>query len=185
MKKTLARAVHIIIIILVIASAGVFAWQLKTNTGLRKELDKKEKELEKSEKASRRLADLSKKSHLLSNELNLFEKKVPKGQQQPLDLIKTITDVGNRIGLRNAVFHVKTASVLEDPLPVTLGQDADSLFFEMVFEGTFSQTLDFLKAISELERLVSVEKMQIERGEDILPRQKVILNLVAYTAVKK
>jgi Tfp pilus assembly protein PilO len=185
MKKTLARTVHIIITIFVVASVGAFAWQLKTNTGLRTEFDKKEKDLEKARKASRHLESLSKKSQQLGNELNLLNKRVPKGQQQPLDLIKTITEAANRIGLRNPVFNVKTASSLVDPSPVALGQDAESLFFEMVFEGTFSQTLDFLKTLSELERLVSVEKMQIERGEDILPRQKVTLNLVAYTAVKK
>jgi Tfp pilus assembly protein PilO len=185
MKKTLATAAHIIIIVFIIASAGVFAWQFKTNVALRSEFDKKEKELEKAQKANRRLESLSKKSQQLGNELNLLDKRIPKGQQQPLDLIKAITETATRIGLRKPVFNIKAASSLEDPSPITLGQDANSLFFEMVFEGTFSQTLDFLKAISELERLVSVEKMQIERGEHILPRQKVTLNLVAYTAVKK
>lgn len=55
------------------------------------------------------------------------------------------------------------------------------LSIKMTFECEFPRLISFLKEISELERLVSIEQIKIERSEKILPRQKVTLKLVAYT----
>lgn len=57
----------------------------------------------------------------------------------------------------------------------------NALKLEMSFEGTYAQVLSFLKRVGGLERVVAVEEITMERRKEILPYQKVVLGLVAYT----
>lgn len=55
------------------------------------------------------------------------------------------------------------------------------LYFQMEFEGTFLQFLDFLKRVSNLERVVTIDTLEIKRSKELLPYQKATLQLVTYT----
>jgi len=56
-----------------------------------------------------------------------------------------------------------------------------ALYFQMEFEGTFLQFLDFLKRLNNLERVVTIDTLEIKRSKELLPYQKVSLQLVTYT----
>lgn len=55
------------------------------------------------------------------------------------------------------------------------------IYLEMNFTGTYPQLLIFLEKLTKLKRIVSVEKINIQRDEKILPYQKISLDLVTYT----
>lgn len=54
------------------------------------------------------------------------------------------------------------------------------IYLEMNFAGTYPQLLIFLEKLARLERIVSVEKINIQRDEKILFYQKISLDLVTY-----
>lgn len=54
-------------------------------------------------------------------------------------------------------------------------------YLEMEFEGGFTQALGFLEKLARLDRIVKVDRISVERKKEILPYQKVSLDLVAYT----
>lgn len=56
-----------------------------------------------------------------------------------------------------------------------------TIFLELNFQGTYQQLLDFLKRLNGIERIVSVEGLNIERKKELLPYQKIQLILAAYT----
>ncbi len=57
------------------------------------------------------------------------------------------------------------------------------LFIRMTFEAPYTQLFLFLEKIQTLKRVVSIEEIQINRVEKILPYQEVTLRLVAYTLI--
>lgn len=69
----------------------------------------------------------------------------------------------------------------QSPLSSTTNLEVKPLAIKMTFECEFSHLVSFLREILNLERLVSVEEIKIERSEKILPYQKVTLKLVTYT----
>ena len=48
-------------------------------------------------------------------------------------------------------------------------------------EGEFYQLVNFLKKIGSLERIVTVNAVQVVRDEKILPCQKISLKIKVYT----
>ncbi len=56
-----------------------------------------------------------------------------------------------------------------------------SLMIEISFECNFFELLSFLKELLKLERIVSIEGIKIMRSSEIIPFQKITLNLVTYT----
>jgi Tfp pilus assembly protein PilO len=55
------------------------------------------------------------------------------------------------------------------------------VYLQMEFEGSFPQLLSFLDKLMNLERIVKIEGMSVQRKKEILPYQKVSLDLVTYT----
>lgn len=55
------------------------------------------------------------------------------------------------------------------------------IYLQMEFEGSFPQLLSFLDKLMNLERIVKVEGMRVQRKKDIIPYQKVSMDLVTYT----
>lgn len=53
----------------------------------------------------------------------------------------------------------------------------------MTFEAPYTQVFLFLEKLQTLKRVVSVEDIQVNRVENILPYQQVTLKLVAYTLI--
>lgn len=57
------------------------------------------------------------------------------------------------------------------------------LLIRMTFEAPYTQLFLFLEKIQTLKRVISIEEIQVNRAEKILPYQEVTLRLVAYTLI--
>jgi Tfp pilus assembly protein PilO len=163
----------------------VFVIQLQSRLGLNKELDTKKEELQDAQTASQRMEDLERKGQELKLKENKIKKQVAVGDTQPLGLIKTITGSASKMGLRKISFELKTDSANTSkgklPLSSSAGSGPALLYFQMKFAASFNQILEFLKELNSLERIVTVEKIEIDRKTEILPYQSVVLDLITYS----
>lgn len=75
------------------------------------------------------------------------------------------------------------ASVTESPVSSQTGA-LSPIYLEMDFEGSFPQVVAFLEKLAKLERIVKVDGVRIERKKEILPYQKVSLDLITYTFIR-
>jgi len=186
-NKALKRTVLIIswlgISFLIILVIVIFLWQFRTNSTLRRDLSAKKKAVKQVQQANRRFEELKKQSGELKQEEELLDKRLPVGEKQPMGLIRQITLLAREKGLGKINFRIKSASALQEGTnpAVDSGKDLIPLYFEMSFETTFPQLLEFLKELADLERVITVEKLVIIREEGILPKQKINLSLVTYT----
>lgn len=163
-----------------------FFWKLYSNSRLRQQLELKKEELKELRSRGRRAGESERQ------QWESLNKMVPTGESQPLALIKTLIHIGGEIGLKNAVFSIKEVKKQPD---VSMGQTFAApqqasagpqllprpLDIEINFEAAYLQILGFLKKLMDLERIVAVKGILIERKKEILPYQKVTLVLVAYT----
>ncbi len=162
----------------------VFVLQLQSNQKLNEELKAKKTELAEAQSASRKMQELEKKSQELKQEERRIKRRVAVNDSQPLELIKVVTGSASKIGLRNIGFELKTASAVapKDNSPAASSAQGDPVpvYFQMKFDSAFSQAVKFIKELNELERIISLEKVQISRKKDIIPYQAVTLDLVTY-----
>lgn len=161
-----------------------FLWQVRTNISLKQELNTKRGEFKEAKSASKRLKKLQQQIQELEEREKTINSMVTRNEQQPLGLVRALSGLAADAGLKNAAFTIKAkkadasdTQAMEAPLPAGL----DSLRLEMSFEAALAQTLDFLKKAAKIERVVAAEKIEIGREKEISPRQKVTLELVAYT----
>jgi Tfp pilus assembly protein PilO len=180
MKKTASLPIWALSGILTILLIPIFLWQLKTNSGLRQEFAAKRKELKDTQRASRRLAQLEKQSQELKRRKDALTKRVPTQEKEPLPLIKTLMQLGTKIGLRKISFRVTASSALTTQSGYRPGPGLSSLYFGMECEGNFTQVLNFLEEVNNLERIVVLEKIEIQRRKEFLPYQKIFMNFVTY-----
>jgi Tfp pilus assembly protein PilO len=181
----------------------LFLFQFKQNMNIREEYNSKNSEFKEAKAASKRLEGLEKQTNELKYKEDILEKRIPINEKHPFDLMKMIIKAGGESGLREIVFTMKQSSGQDDggsPPPsggrfgVPQGQpnqgkplselDPNPKDISLTFEGTFPQTMVFIKKITSLERLVTLQGIEIERKEEILPYQKVALSLKVYTFVK-
>ena len=132
-------------------------------TNLRKDIQQRQQE---QANLDRFIQEISEKQEFLS-------KRVTQNEKEPLKPIRQLTLLARAQGLTSIEFSVQKSQ--------KQAGDIYRLPFLMNLEGEYGQLLLFLEAISGLERLFSVESIEIERKEEILPRQKITLQLAAYT----
>ena len=193
-----------IIIIAVILSA--VSWgQFKINAALNTELVKKKEEYKKAKSAGNRLEKLKEQIQGLADQEESLIRMAPLDEKQPFGLIRIISGLAGETDLKNIVFSIKgpkdlsADSAAEQVPSANEQQEADMsgqlpadvqagikpINIEINFEGTFAQSRAFLKKLLNIGRLVVVEQINIERSPEILPYQKVSLELVAYTFTKQ
>jgi hypothetical protein len=162
-----------------------FILQLQENKKLNKEYKEKKEELGEAQKASRKMDELEKKSQELKQKEVKMKKRVAVGEVRPLGLIKDIAGSAGKMGLRKISFELRKSSVLiskDSKAPLSLPAAGPApMYFQMKFDSTFNQALKFIQDLSEQERIVSVEKIEISRKAEILPYQSITLALVAYS----
>jgi Tfp pilus assembly protein PilO len=182
MKKTTYLTVWACLGAMIILTAGICFWQFKANQASRALYKQKQAEYDDALAASKRLETLERQSQELKQKEIAVFRKVPVGDTTPLALIKKLTQIAGQRGLRNLSFDVPQP---KDIQALAAQQDPYPMAFTMKFEGTFASSMDFLKALTALERLVNIEKIEIKRDENVLPYQQVSLRLVAYSFVKQ
>jgi Tfp pilus assembly protein PilO len=180
----------------------LFLFQFKQNMDIREEFSTKNSEFKEAKAASKRLEGLEKQTNELKYKEDVLEKRIPINEKHPFDLMKIIIKAGGESGLRDIVFKMQQGAGKDGgsgapgmpPQPGgRQGQPGSPLSefdpnprdISLIFEGTFPQTMAFIKKITSLERLVTVQGIEIERKEDILPYQRVSLSLKAYTFIKQ
>lgn len=207
--KKMDLLINLAILLVLILLISLFLWQRQINLPLREELNKKNEELKDAANASLHLEKLEKQSQNLQDKEKELYKMVPSGEKQPLDLIKTLTRIAREAGLREITFEIRDTSSksqsgsamapwkrasdddLSDDAPAAVAtavvssgmspNEPKPTYLEMNFEGTFVLLLNFLEKINNLERLVTIEEINIERSEKILPYQKISMQLIAYS----
>jgi hypothetical protein len=183
MKKMLPIIVWLGMSILAFLSVLAFILQLRAGANLNNELAAKKEELQDAQVASRKMEELERKGQELRQKENKMLKRVAVNDTQPLELIKTITSVASKVGLHKIGFELKNESAAA-PSPKKKKAAASApepVYFQMKFQASFPQTLSFLGELSGLERVVTVERIEIGRQVDILPYQAVVLDLATYS----
>lgn len=163
--------------LIVIALSVVLFLQHKANSRLNKSFKERQEEAKAAQKASRKLEELEKQS----DELTALEKKIhqriPRSEQYPFELFRTVSGIAGPLGLSGLTFTVKTAPANSEQGNPLL----NAHYFEMKFNATFIQLKDFLKELHALERLIRVERVVIRRDEKKLPFQDVVIDAVTYS----
>jgi hypothetical protein len=183
MKKLVPLITGLGMGLLALLAVFIFILQLRSNSALNKDLSSKKAELKDIQSASRKMEDLERKSQDLKQKENRMLRRVVVGDTQPLGLIKAITGSASKMGLRKISFDLKTASSgsgKDKKAAPAAGAGPQPVHFVMKFNATFPQALKFIKELYGLERIVSVEGIEMSRNKEILPYQSVTLNLAAY-----
>ncbi len=185
MKKMLSIVIGLGISLLVLLTIFVFVLQLKSNMVLNRELNEKKAALQDAKTASRKMDNLERKIQELRQKDNKIKRRVVVGDVRPLDLIKKIAGSASNKGLRKISFELKTGStiVAKDKTSAVLAKwpGGDKSNFEMKFEASFRQVLEFLEELNGFERVITVERIEIIRKPEILPYQSVVLALATYS----
>jgi Tfp pilus assembly protein PilO len=166
--------------------------EIRKNFYLKKEYIDKNQELQKAQYAQAHLKELQAQLRQKEEEAKKLNRRIPENEKAPLALMKRIISSASQFEVRNMEFSLKKAQGEQGSMAKGMGigeiTSSDSLetkvqplSFKLTFECTFSNLILFLDWLSDLERLVSIENIKIEREDKILPRQKITLQLVVYT----
>lgn len=186
MKRT-KLSVNMMVLIVLILLLGVSALLFKKNRDLKHTLKEKRLELKEAKLASRKLEALEKQSQDLKRKEDSLHRKAPFNEKQPLGLVKKLISIAGEKGLRGMTIIIKekkeTASgAQEEPVqPEPVESGPAPRYLELKFESNFSQLLGFLEQVFNLERIVKVEGISIERKKEVSAYQRVSLELVTYT----
>lgn len=165
---------------------------LKLNTRLARELALKKSEHKEARSAGKRLKALQKQVQDLEQKEKTIGIRVPAHEKLPFILIRTLTAIAGEAGLKKPAFRIdetdetQAQQITQQDAPAVQGDTGalpgpKPIKLQMSFEATYQQALSFLEKINNLERVVKVEQIKIERKKEILPCQKVSLQLVTYT----
>jgi|GEM_PF-2131522 len=192
--------IYIFLILLVIFSIGLFIYQIRITNSLKRELSGKESKLEEITTVKEVIYGIEKK--LVESELKEQEMltKIPEGKESIFDLMRELTMLGDEIGLRDINFRMEEKPEgndkqegegkprkgfdLLDKKPAsssTLIDKVDYHYIKMSFKCGYRELFAFIKKIINLERLVSIDVVEIKREENTVPRQSITLDLVTYT----
>jgi len=185
-------------------------FSFRVNMILRKELKAKIEKVKKTEEAEKELAKLEKEIIALQEESLHIEKRIPQNEEVPLKLIKKLSAIGEIRGFRNLkIEYLEEKPLSAETTAFSYGGDTSTTnyssgqgqtvsssgvqsntlsvkkrYIKMKFECEFPAVVSFLKEALQLERLVTIENIEMKRDPKILPRQRVIINLTAYTFSK-
>ncbi|MBU4479105.1 MAG: hypothetical protein KKH34_08510 [Candidatus Omnitrophica bacterium] len=189
---------------LVVGCIGFLLFLINENTKMLEQKNLLNAKIQEARNAQREIDKVQAEVNRLDMETTEIEKMVPVHDEQPLSLIKQMTLLANQLQLKNAEFTYRgnfpdtVGAALENRglegeeggLPVMAASAAQDglavqrLIVQMRFEGNFKQADDFFKKLFTLGRLVSVERIRMERDEKIMPRQKITLIIIAYSFLK-
>jgi len=185
------KKLKIIFISALVLSFSLLALQVKFFYDARKELKEKTVKLEGLTKVKSKIAEIE--QDLVKEKLieEAMFTKVPEGKESIFDLMRELTVVSDNASARNITFSLedkkdqkkdeKSFKGKKGDLQTLLGGALDEHSFEMGFELRFIELTLFLEKLLNTDRIVLIHSLNIERAEDILPRQRVEIDLVTYT----
>jgi Tfp pilus assembly protein PilO len=205
MKKTVVL-INLVLGTVLVLTIGSFGFLLKSNLSLQTSLKQRKEELEKTKVLFAHLKQLKNNSESLLLKEESLHRKVPKAENKPMGLIKDIFNMASQLGIMKITFDIKETGAQNSQMNAGSGADGGghggpaeagqgetaqqgnnqdgtgpkAVDINMSCQATFSQLKEFLSKLSNLERIVAVEDLQIKRNKDILPYQNITLKLVAY-----
>lgn len=198
------KLIFVIIGVFLFSSLSLSILEFRKNLHLKRNLAKKQAELKTARHAYDHLEDLKRELHQQEKREEELNRILPENEKEPIELIKRITSNLSQFRLRNVEFSLEkeegpmtmeyqegafsTEEMAGTPHPqagttisASLQEEVQPLSFKMSFECEFLDLISFLDWLLNQERLVSIEDMSIKREDKILPRQKITLQLSAYT----
>ena len=169
-----------IVIIGVVVSFLLFVVQLRINAPLKEELGKRKAEKKDAEDSVRYLKELEKKREDLDAREEDVYAIIPLNEQKPITLIKDLIALSKEL-------HLGAFTIADQPLEDEFDKKSKKKkeyrhsVLKVGFEADFQQVMLFLQRLSQFKRLAYPKEINMERIEEILPRQKVTLQIVTYS----
>ena len=187
------KVIITILISLFVCILILFFFSLRINTFLKKEIKGIEKKISQARKMEKNLSKLKKEIAKLQKEMVKMERVIPINEIKPLGLIKDLALIAKEENLENVEIYCQDKPKsspfdVENSLKKKSSKDnlkVVSLGVTLTFEGEYRNLLSFVKKIFHLERAVLIDGVWIERDKNILPRQKIKLELITYTFLKE
>ncbi|MDD5348228.1 MAG: type 4a pilus biogenesis protein PilO [Candidatus Omnitrophica bacterium] len=182
MKGSLKLIMWAGILLVCCLMAALFVMQFKVGITVRRDLAATQKDLRDAMKASRKMEELENREQELRQKEAGLSRRVAVNEKEPLPLLKVLTGIATKEGMRKIRFVLLKQSAL--PLEGAAALPAETLqplYIQMDAEAAFPQVLSFLERLAGLERIVQVERAEISRRKEAVPYQAVTLNLVTYS----
>lgn len=192
MRKFFLSIRFILLLITVFLLAG-FIYQITKVNASRKELKERRGYLTE-------LHGVKRKSKKIEREIEKYKlkeekalRKIPKSEESILFLVRELASIADAMMIKNITFEMmpeKKAENEESPImrkrsrPANKKETTGSIKphdFKVSFNAGYKETVEFIRRIINLERVISVKNLEIERKDEILPLQKVTLTLTTYT----
>lgn len=176
--KLLIAIVWLVFLILVV----VLVLEIRQGDSLRKEAADISKRIDDAEKARPKLKILAKDIEDLEQELSKINLKIPDNEQVPLELIKQLTVMANKEKLKKIrVSYGDNSSSAQ--MTTTGGLKVNTVVITLACEAGYPNLMAFLKQVADMDRIIYVDEVRIERVKDMNPRQRVSVKLLAYTFI--
>lgn len=169
-------------------SAIFFFWQLNAKSRLSAQLEKAKKETKQAQKDMRRVLELKKDPTRLEDRAAENSQKIPPFELVPSGLMRQLFETGTELGLKDIRFDHELNTVLEENqmkrklefMQTYSSAKIELEYFIIRFRAGFQDLYSFLRRLYALDRIVTIERITVERQQNILPVQEVSMVLITY-----
>jgi hypothetical protein len=188
MKKNAVQITVGIIAGTFVLFAALFFWQLAVRSRLSAQLEKTKKDAKQAQKDMRRVIELRKDPTGLEDRVAEYGQKIPAFEAVPAGLLRQLFEDGTALGLKDIRFDHELNTALDDNqlkrklefMQTYSGAKIELEYFSMYFKARFGDLCSFLRRLYALDRIVTPERIMVERRDDILPDQAVSMVLITY-----
>lgn len=171
------------LMVVTLAMGVFFVLEIVKNRALKSQANEMTQKLKMVKNSQKEYNKLKNEIDQLEQGIASVNKRIPQNERIPFRLIKGLTLLANQEGLRNFDFSYNNEYVTNPAKFSDSGQDLAvvPIFVVMNCEGSFKRLISFLRRVVELDRVVSVTNIEVDRDEKILPRQRIKIELITYT----
>ncbi|MCP4652130.1 MAG: type 4a pilus biogenesis protein PilO [Candidatus Omnitrophica bacterium] len=145
---------------------------------LKNEISQKKDRIEEARHAEKRIEKLQKDIDELEEASSYVDEMIPHDEQGILNMLEKITLLGTNNRFKGIEFNYADKQPVQGF--VQESSQARAVAVRMKFEGEFVKIVSFLRDLMNLTTVISVDRVAIERGESILPRQQATITLTTY-----
>ncbi|OPX30507.1 MAG: hypothetical protein B1H08_01580 [Candidatus Omnitrophica bacterium 4484_171] len=197
--KKIFLSIRFILLTTAVFSIGLFIYQVKETSIIKRRLSDRKSILQEMRSAERKSKKIKRKVIESKQKEKEILRKIPKNKKSIFVLMKELTAIGNSMGIKSISFVIgksprednkalkknimrkrRNPHMFNNPESTKSGL-ITAYHFKMSFAASYMELYDFIKKIISMERVVSLESIEIERNKEYFPRQKVSLKLITYT----
>jgi hypothetical protein len=188
MKKNAVQIIFGIMAGSFLLSAICFFWQLNAKSRLNVQFEKAKKEAKQAQKDMRRVLELKKDPTRLEDRAAENSQKIPPFELVPSGLMRQLFETGTELGLKDIRFDHELNTVLDENqikkkmefMQTYSSAKIELEYFIMHFKAGFQELYSFLHRLYAFDRIVTLERITVERRKNILPDQEVSMVLITY-----